>query len=201
MHSADSQNDLPTIAFRVQRPRYGFSVHSKSDGLLGLGPAALGLDTMPIAAEVSARRLNRFRCRYEQAAVIAAHHLLCAAVARRLRENWSPRQISMWLKGKFPDDPSMQISHESLYRSLFIQARGALKKELVGHLRRAGLIRRAKTLAGDGNKQGQIIDAISIRERPAEAEDRAVPGHWEGDLLMEEGALRSPLWWSALHAS
>jgi IS30 family transposase len=90
----------------------------------------------------------------------------------------------MWLKGKFPDDPSMQISHESIYRSLFVQARGALKKELLGHLRRAGLIRRAKKLAGEGSKQGQIIDAVSIRERPAEVQDRAVPGHWEGDLLM-----------------
>lgn len=114
---------------------------------------------------------------------LALERPLREAVATRLRENWSPRQISEWLKRTFPDDPSMQISHETVYRTLFVQARGALKKELLVHLRQAGLIRRGRRPAGPG-KQGQIIDAISIRERPAEAEDRAVPGHWEGDLLM-----------------
>jgi transposase, IS30 family len=122
--------------------------------------------------------------RRPKACKLALERPLCGVVARKLEKNWSPRQISEWLKCTFPDDQSMQISHESIYRTLFVQARGALKKELLSHLRRAGLIRRGRKPADAGNKQGQIKDAISIRQRPAEAEDRAVPGHWEGDLLM-----------------
>ena len=122
--------------------------------------------------------------RRPKACKLALERPLRQAVAGKLRENWSPRQISEWLRHTFPDDPSMQISHESVYRTLFVQARGALKKELVAHLRRAGLIRRGRRPAGETRKQGQIVDAVSIRQRPPEAEDRAVPGHWEGDLLM-----------------
>ena len=115
---------------------------------------------------------------------LALERPLCRVVAGRLQDNWSPRQIAKRLKSDFPDDPSMQISHESIYRTLFIQARGALKKDLLTHLRRAGLIRRGRKPAGEVTRKGRIVDAISIRERPAEAQDRAVPGHWEGDLLM-----------------
>lgn len=115
---------------------------------------------------------------------LAEQRPLCKMVAAKLQENWSPRQISKWLKAQFRDDRSMQISHESIYRTLFIQARGALKKELLTHLRQAGLIRRGRKPTNEAGRQGQIIDALSIRERPAEAHDRAVPGHWEGDLLM-----------------
>lgn len=125
----------------------------------------------------------RNACR-PKACKLALERPLREAVAGRLGDNWSPRQISEWLKQTFPVDPCMQISHESIYRTLFVQARGALKEELRLHLRRAGLIRRGRKAAGEGGKQGRIIDAISIRERPAEVEDRAVPGHWEGDLLM-----------------
>jgi IS30 family transposase len=125
----------------------------------------------------------RNACR-PKACKLALERPLREAVAGRLGDNWSPRQISEWLKHTFPVDPCMQISHESIYRTLFVQARGALKEELRLHLRRAGLIRRGRKAAGEGGKQGRIIDAISIRERPAEVEDRAVPGHWEGDLLM-----------------
>jgi IS30 family transposase len=104
-------------------------------------------------------------------------------VALRLREDWSPEQISGWLKQKFPDDDRMNISHETIYRSLFIQARGVLKKELQSHLRSRRRMRRSKNASRADQKRGQIVDAISIQERPAKVEDRAVPGHWEGDLI------------------
>ena len=104
-------------------------------------------------------------------------------VANKIKLDWSPEQISGWLKLGFPDDENMRVSHETIYRSLFIQARGALKKELVGHLRSRRMMRRSKNASTEGQPRGQIVDGISIRERPAEVEDRAVPGHWEGDLM------------------
>jgi IS30 family transposase len=104
-------------------------------------------------------------------------------VARKLILDWSPEQISGWLKIQYPDDESMRVSHETIYRSLFIQARGVLKKELIGHLRSKRRIRRSQHSRIFKDSRGQIVDAISIRERPAEIEDRAVPGHWEGDLI------------------
>ena len=104
-------------------------------------------------------------------------------VAEKLSGNWSPEQISGWLKKEFPADKTMQLSHETIYRSLFIQARGVLKKELTLHLRSKRQIRRSKSAPSKRAVRGQIIDAVSISERPAEAEDRAVPGHWEGDLI------------------
>jgi IS30 family transposase len=103
------------------------------------------------------------------------------AVARQLQLGWSPEQISRRLRAQQPDDREMHVSHETIYQTLFVQARGVFRKELTNHLRRSGYIRRAKKL--QSAQQGRIVDAISIRERPAEAEDRAVPGHWEGDLL------------------
>ena len=103
-------------------------------------------------------------------------------MAQKLALQWSPAQIAGWLRQKFPTDPNMQLSHETIYRSLFIQTRGALKKELMAHLRTRRQMRQAKG-GVTKNGLGQIADAVSIRERPAEAEDRAVPGHWEGDLL------------------
>src|SRR6478752_6630090 len=103
-------------------------------------------------------------------------------VAQKLALQWSPKQVSGWLKQQFPADQGMQISHETIYRSLFIQTRGVLKKELLAHLRTARQMRQAKG-GTTKNGLGQIVDAVSIRERPAEVEDRAVPGHWEGDLL------------------
>ena len=104
-------------------------------------------------------------------------------VARKLILDWSPEQISGWLKIHYPNNESMRVSHETIYRSLFIQARGALKKELMDHLRSKRRMRRSRHASPSGQSRGQIVDAISIRERPAEAEDRALPGHWEGDLL------------------
>lgn len=113
---------------------------------------------------------------------LASHDRLRQMVAKKLSANWSPQQIAGWLRIQFRDDDEMQISHETIYRSLFVQARGVLKKELMQHLRTQRSLRRPKT-SKKGQGRGQIVDAVSIRERPAEADDRAVPGHWEGDLL------------------
>lgn len=104
-------------------------------------------------------------------------------VATKLQQQWSPQQIAGWLKHAYPDDENFQVSHETIYRSLFIQARGALKKELVEHLRRTRIMRRSRHHTQKTEDHGRITDAVPISERPAQAEDRAVPGHWEGDLL------------------
>jgi transposase, IS30 family len=112
---------------------------------------------------------------------LALHRELRWRVAQKLALQWSPEQISGWLKQQFPTDRDMRISHEAIYRSLFVQTRGVLKKELTAQLRTRRQMRHAKGKAKNG--QGHILDMVSIRERPAEAEDRAVPGHWEGDLL------------------
>jgi IS30 family transposase len=124
------------------------------------------------------------RARRPKACRLATRPALQRAVARKLQQDWAPRQISGWLKRRFPYDEGMHVSHETIYRTLFVQARGALKKELMGHLRRVNLMRRPRKASTAQSTQGAIVDALSIRQRPAEAEDRAVPGHWEGDLLM-----------------
>ena len=105
-------------------------------------------------------------------------------VAARLEQKWSPQQIAGWLKRAYASTEAMQVSHETIYKSLFIQARGVLRRELLGALRSRKLMRRAHGARSQGMKRSLIPDAVSIRERPTEAEDRAVPGHWEGDLLM-----------------
>lgn len=127
------------------------------------------------------------RARRPQPCKLARNPRLAALVAEKLEADWSPEQIAAWLRKRFPDDQTMRVSHETIYLTLFVQARGALKRELLAHLRRAGATRtpRAATRANRG--QGQIVDAVSIRERPPEAADRAVPGHWEGDLLAGGG--------------
>ena len=120
--------------------------------------------------------------------LLATYAALGQIVASKLMQDWSPQQISGSLKMEYPNDPSLHVSHETIYRSLFIQARGALKQELVQHLRSKRRIRRSKHASAHGHSQGRIVDAISIRERPAEVEDRAIPGHWEGDLLRGAGS-------------
>ncbi len=115
--------------------------------------------------------------------LLALHVKLQEVVAGKLILDWSPEQVSGWLKSEYPEDESMRVSHETIYRSLFIQARGVLKKELIQHLRFKRRIRRSRHARDSGHHKGQIVDAISIRERPAEIEDRAIPGHWEGDLI------------------
>ncbi len=115
--------------------------------------------------------------------VLAANAKLRRLVASKLRSNWAPQQIAGWLKLQYADNNAMHVSHETIYRSLYVQARGVLEAELMKHLRTRRLMRRSKNATTKGQPRGQIIDAVSIRERPAEVEDRAIPGHWEGDLL------------------
>lgn len=114
---------------------------------------------------------------------LVENRALAHVVAKKLRMLWSPEQIAGWLKRTYPDDESYQVSHEIIYRSLFIQARGALKKELVQHLRRTRAMRRSRHHTMKTEDHGRITGTVSISERPATVEDRAVPGHWEGDLL------------------
>ena len=157
--------------------------------------ASLGRAASTVSREISrngGRRHYRAN-KAEQAAWDRAHRpktcklannrALARIVAKKLQLQWAPRQIAGWLKRHYPGDENMQVSHETIYRTLFIQARGALKKELLKHLRRTRAMRRSRHHTQKGPDHGQIVDAVSIRERPAEVEDRAVPGHWEGDLL------------------
>jgi len=139
-----------------------------------LGPAAYR------ACQADARAWDRARrpkpCKF------ASHAKLCRVVSRKLRQQqWSPQQIRGWLEQQYPHDHSMRVSHETIYKTLFVQARGVLKKELCASLRSQRNVRRMRGPSGRG--RGHLLGAISIRERPAQAEDRAVPGHWEGDLL------------------
>jgi IS30 family transposase len=122
------------------------------------------------------------RARRPQQCVLTRRPRLRAWVARQLERNWSPRQIAVGLHRHFPDDGLMRLSHETIYRSLFVQARNVLKAELVQHLRRAGYMRRPRLATPAGHPS--VIEGLSIHDRPPEVEDRAVPGHWEGDLLM-----------------
>jgi len=115
--------------------------------------------------------------------LLARNLKLQRIVAVKLKQDWSPQQIAGWLRDQYPGNPELWVSHETIYRSLFVQARGALKQELIGHLRSKRRIRRSRHATDRGLGRGDIADAISIRQRPAEAEDRAVPGHWEGDLV------------------
>ena len=123
------------------------------------------------------------RARRSKPCLLVSHRRLREVVAQKLCLQWSPQQIAGWLAREFPADQSMRVSHETIYRTLFIQARGALKKELLTQLRSRRSMRRARQASRAQQGRGQIVEAISIRERPAEVADRAVPGHWEGDLL------------------
>ena len=114
---------------------------------------------------------------------LSQNFLLKNIVEEKLALKWSPQQISGWLKLTYFEDSTMQISHETIYKSLFVQSRGLLKKELCSHLRSRRMMRRPKNAKIDHIPRGQIIGGISIRQRPAEIEDRAIPGQWEGDLL------------------
>lgn len=111
---------------------------------------------------------------------LAINSLLRQSVAAKLERNWSPEQIAGWLKHLHPENEALRVSHETIYRSLYVQARGVLKKQLVQHLRRQRSIRHSR----HATLKGRLANSISIRERPASVEDRAVPGHWEGDLLL-----------------
>jgi IS30 family transposase len=115
--------------------------------------------------------------------LLAVHPTLQPIVASQLALDWSPEQIAGWLKIQYPGDPSLRVSHETIYRSLFIQTRGVLKQELLDHLRSQRRLRRSRHARARGQSRGHIVDAVSIRDRPPEIEDRAIPGRWEGDLL------------------
>ncbi len=118
---------------------------------------------------------------------LAENRHLASLVADRLRVQWSPEQVAGWLRCTYPGNENYQVSHETIYRTLYIQARGALKSELLAHLRRTRAMRRSRHHTQKTDNHGRIVGAVSISERPATAEDRAVPGHWEGDLLFGSG--------------
>ena len=162
---------LRSIALRLGRASSTISRELNRNG---------GLDSYRAhAAEQAAwdRACRPKRCK------LALNRPLAMTVAELLRQRWSPWQIAGRLKRLYPHDEDRRVSHETIYKTLFIQARGALKKELVGHLRRRRTMRRSRHHTQKTPDHGQITDAVSIRERPAEVEDRAVPGHWEGDLI------------------
>ncbi|MCH7475579.1 MAG: IS30 family transposase [Gemmatimonadetes bacterium] len=129
-----------------------------------------------------AHQTSRHRAQRPKPAKLASNHRLRTVVEDKLERWWSPRQISRWLLEQYPDDEEMRVSHETIYQSLFIQGKGALRKELWRCLRTGRAVRRPQ--GRPKSTKGQIRDMVMISERPAEVEDRAVPGHWEGDLLM-----------------
>ena len=147
-----------------------------------------------ISREIRRNRGSRdYRARYAEESAwkrrqrpkvckLATYRRLAHVVAQKLRQLWSPEQIADWLRRTFPSQASMNVSHETIYRSLFIQARGALKAELCDYLRTKRM-RRHPQFAGTKTNSASIVDGVSISERPPEVADRAVPGHWEGDLL------------------
>jgi IS30 family transposase len=153
---------------------------------LGRSPSTVSREIERHGGRDKYRAGNADKCAWNLAkrpkqCLLARNEKLQRTVAAKLQLNWSPEQITGWLKLTYPGNEDMQVSHETIYRSLFIQARGVLKKELIGHLRSRRPTRRSKKATSQ--PRGQIIDAVSIRERPAQIEDRAVPGHWEGDLI------------------
>jgi len=165
-------HSIRSIAARIGRAPSTVSREIKRNG----GQASYRASQADSAACERAHRPKRCK--------LAQNRALAGIVAEKLRALWSPEQIAGWLKHTYPGDESRHVSHETVYRTLFIQARGALKKELLEHLRRTRPMRRSRHYTHKTEIHGRIIDAISISERPASAEDRAVPGHWEGDLLI-----------------
>ena len=163
------------IAGRIGRPPSTVS----REVLEMLDPAGYRATEVDRDAWKRARRPERCR--------LAKHRRLRQIVAAKPALDWSLEQISGWLEQRYWGDDTMQVSHETIYRSLFIQARGVLKRQLLDHLRSRRMMRRSRKATTAGQPRGQIVDAVSIRERPAEIEDRAIPGHWEGDLLSGAG--------------
>ncbi len=185
------------------RPRWMLSLAEREEISRGLASgdsmraiaARLGRATSTVSREVNrnggrkdyratvAEERAWHRARRPKRCLLATNDLLRDVVAHKLKEDWSPQQISGWLKRRYPDGEAMRVSHETIYRTLFVQARGALKRELLAHLRSGRMMRKGRHASTAGQQRGQIKGAVSIRERPPEAEDRAVPGHWEGDLI------------------
>ena len=179
-----------TLAEREEISRALVAGHSIRSIATSLGRAP---STVSREIERNGGRLHYRANQADQAAWDRAHRpkicklvenrALARIVANKLQLEWSPEQIAGWLKRTYPDDETYQVSHETIYRSLFIQARGALKKELLQHLRRTRGMRRSRHHTQKTSNHGRITDTVSISERPASVEDRAVPGHWEGDLV------------------
>ena len=165
----------------------GHSIRSMATRL-GRAPSTISREIKRNGGEGSYRASRADQAAWDRArrpkiCKLVENRTLAHLVAGKLQGLWSPEQIAGWLKRTYPENENYQVSHETIYRSLFIQARGALKKELLQHLRRTRIMRRSRHYTQKTENHGRIIDAVSISERPATVEDRAVPGHWEGDLL------------------
>ncbi|MEH6569365.1 MAG: IS30 family transposase, partial [Halioglobus sp.] len=155
---------------------------------LGRSPSTIGREIKRNGGYDSYRAAQADQAAWDRACrpklcKLAGNRPLSRTVSTKLELNWSPEQIAGWLKREYPGEECNQVSHETIYRSLFVQARGVLKKELLQHLRTKRAIRRSKHASLKKDGLGQIKNAVSIRERPASVEDRAIPGHWEGDLI------------------
>ncbi len=157
-------------------------------GVLGRSPSTVSREVKRNGGRSSYRAASAEKrawsqARRHKACLLQRNRRLQRQVAAKLGMDWSPMQISGWLKQRYPSDESMQVSHETIYKTLFVQSRGALNKELRAHLRTGRRFRQARTKTLKGLGHGQIVDGISISQRPASVEDRALPGHWEGDLI------------------
>ncbi len=155
---------------------------------LGRAPSTISREVCRNGGRETYRATSSDKAAWERAlrpkiCKLACHPSLAHAVSAKLRRKWSPEQIAGWLKRTYPGKAYKQVSHETIYRSLYIQARGVLKKELLEHLRARRTVRRSKHASMKRHGKGQVKDAVSISERPPSVEDRAVPGHWEGDLI------------------
>jgi IS30 family transposase len=165
----------------------GHSIRSIA-ALLGRAPSTISREIQRNGGQECYRASQADQAAWDKAqrpkpCKLVKNRSLASVVAGKLQSQWSPEQIAGWLKRTYPDDETHQVSHETIYRSLFIQARGALKQELLQHLRRTRVMRRSRHHTQKTDNHGRITDAVSISERPATTEDRALPGHWEGDLL------------------
>jgi len=179
-----------TLAEREEISRglvHGRSLRQIACGL-GRAPSTISREVArnggpgPYRAEASDRQAWHRALRPKPCKLVTHPHLR-RIVDEQLRHNWSPQQIAGWLKSTHPEDEAFWVSHETIYRTLYVQTRGALKKELIEHLRTHRPIRRSRHSTAKADTRGRIPDTVSISERPASVEDRAVPGHWEGDLL------------------
>ncbi len=166
-----SHQSMRSIARRLERPPSTISREIHRNG----GYDGYRASAADQAAWARAHRPKRCK--------LANHRSLAKVVAAKLKQQWSPQQIAGWLKRTYPASEQVRVSHETIYRSLYIQARGVLKKELQGCLRTKRAIRRSKHASLKQKGLGKITNAVSIKARPASVEDRAVPGHWEGDLI------------------